>query len=140
MSNGLTRWLSWPPRLVGFAGWYAWTLVKSNLRLMADILTPGQASTPGILRLPLRSESDFEVTLIASLISLTPGTLTLAAHDAASENSPRSPRTIYVHGMYSPDRGSLTNELYEMESRMLAAVRRAGLAESDRAERLGGGP
>lgn len=121
-----SRLLTWLPRLVGFAGWYIWQLVLANVELIRDIITPGQDSTPGILRLPLRSRTDVEVTLLASLVSLTPGTLTIAADELNPGDPEHRARVIYVHGMYQPDRAQLRDVLYEMERRMLIGVRRRG--------------
>lgn len=127
---GPSSLLTWLPRLLGFVGWYAWKLVASNVILIRDITTPGQDSTPGILRLPLQGRTDFEVTLISSLISLTPGTLTIAAHDYTPDQPEQGLRVIYVHGMYQADRDELRSVLYEMERRMLAGVRRHGFDAS----------
>jgi multicomponent Na+:H+ antiporter subunit E len=53
---------------------------------------------PGILAIPLELESDVQIMVLASLITLTPGTLCL---DISEDR-----RTIYVHVMYlhDPDR------------------------------------
>lgn len=111
-------WLTWPFRIMGFTGWFAQEIVVSNLAVMRDNLTPGQDSTTGIAELPTRCRTEFEVTLLASLITLTPGTLSLGASHTDGL------RTLYVHGMYSPDPDHLRAELRRIESRMLRAVRR----------------
>ncbi|MCP3425662.1 Na+/H+ antiporter subunit E [Rothia sp. AR01] len=117
-------WLSWPFRLLGFAAWYAGQLVTSNASVIADNLTPGQNSTPGIARMETRCRSELEVTLLAALITLTPGTLTMGTEVVGR----RRTRVLYVHGLYSPDADRLRADLGEMERRMLRAVRRKGVA------------
>jgi multicomponent Na+:H+ antiporter subunit E len=113
--------LTWPFRGLAFAGWFAKELVVSNLVVLRDNLTPGQDSTPGIARYVTRCRSDYENTLLASLITLTPGTLTLGT---AAEGD--GERVLYVHAMYHPDADAVRADLRDMESRMLHAVRREG--------------
>lgn len=114
-------WLTWPLRLVAFALWFIKEVIVCNIRVLRDNLTPGQDSTPGIARLETRCSTDFELTLLGALITLTPGTLTLG-----TRSLPNSPRVLYVHGMYNDGPDSLREDLRDMESRMLVAVRREG--------------
>lgn len=67
-------------------------LLVANLRVAHDVLTPKHHMTPGIVAVPLDLESDLQITLLATLITLTPGTLSL--HVAEDR------RTLYVHAMY----------------------------------------
>lgn len=119
----MTAWLTWPVRLVAFAGWYVGALVSANVAILRDNLTPGQASTPGIARLATHCRTDNELTLLAALITLTPGTLVVGTE--TSEDGTRT-RVLFVHGMYAADADALRHELRDMESRMLHAVRREG--------------
>lgn len=115
--------LTWPFRIIGFIGWYIWALITSNYAVLKDNLTPGQDSAPGIGRFHSRSETEFEFTLIAVLITLTPGTLSLGTSTGKSRE-PGQPRVLYVHSLYSADANDLREELKDMEDRMLRAVRR----------------
>jgi multicomponent Na+:H+ antiporter subunit E len=108
-------------RLLVFAGYFARALVVANAQVVWDVLTPRSRLAPGIAALPLLSRSDLEVTLIANLVTLTPGTLSLAVQ--------RDPPVLYVHGMYAEDPDEFRRELGEMERRMLDAVRIDGLRE-----------
>lgn len=123
-------------RLVAFTGWYAWTWLRSNATVMAEVLTPGTGIAPGFLELPLRCRTDLEVTTIANLITLTPGTVTVATrHDADGST------TIWVHGLYAHDTEALRSELWDMEGRMLAAMRPEpdpGPPPRERLQRRGG--
>lgn len=100
------------PRLFRFTLWYAVELVKSNWRIAADALTPELQNKPGIIAVPLRADTDLEIMAIANLISLTPGTLSLALS--------ADRRTLYVHAMgIAPDRvGALRAELQDVERRV----------------------
>lgn len=116
-------WLTWPFRILGFALWFGKEIAVSNVTVLRDNLTPGQAATPGIAGLTTRCESDVELTLLAALITLTPGTLSLGT---APRQDDAAARVLYVHGMYCADADALREELRRTESRMLRAVRRRG--------------
>jgi multicomponent Na+:H+ antiporter subunit E len=47
---------------------------------------------PGVVAIPLDARTDAEITLLANLITLTPGTLSL---DVSSDR-----RMLYIHVMY----------------------------------------
>jgi multicomponent Na+:H+ antiporter subunit E len=115
--------LTWPVRLLWFAIWFASRVVISNATVVWDNLTPGQRSTPGVAVLATRCRTDAELTVLAALITLTPGTLTLGTAQPPADDDAR---VLYVHGMYHPDADSLRSELRSIEDRMLQAMRREG--------------
>ncbi|AUS79826.1 cation transporter [Actinoalloteichus sp. AHMU CJ021] len=116
----MTRHLARILRLVGFLGYYLLELVKANVSVIRETLVPSDRLRPGIAELPLRCRTDLEITMIANLISLTPGTLTVAVR--------AEPPTLWVHGMFAEDREAFRAELYEMEGRMLVAMRLSAAA------------
>ncbi|MGB7949431.1 MAG: Na+/H+ antiporter subunit E [Candidatus Binatia bacterium] len=69
-----------------------WELILANLRVAYDVMTPRYFMRPGIVSIPLDARTDVEITLLANLITLTPGTLSL---DVASDRS-----VLYIHVMY----------------------------------------
>jgi multicomponent Na+:H+ antiporter subunit E len=69
-----------------------WELILANLRVAYDVLTPGYRMRPGVVAIPLDAHTDVEITLLANLITLTPGTLSL---DVSSDR-----RVLYIHIMY----------------------------------------
>ncbi|MGV3614735.1 MAG: Na+/H+ antiporter subunit E [Fimbriimonas sp.] len=83
-------------KAVAFAGFYLRELLMSNLRMARDVLGPWQRLRPAIVAVPLdiETDSDAEITLLANLISLTPGTLSV---DLSPDR-----RTLYVHAMDIP--------------------------------------
>jgi multicomponent Na+:H+ antiporter subunit E len=87
--------LSAGPKTVKLAGYFLVELLLSNLRVFWDVVTPGHISRPGIVGVPLSAESDMEILLVANLISLTPGTLSI---DLSEDR-----RTLYVHVMFLDD-------------------------------------
>lgn len=52
-------------------------LIISNFTIIYFILSPGLKFKPAILELPLSLNSDFSIAILANLITLTPGTITL---------------------------------------------------------------
>jgi multicomponent Na+:H+ antiporter subunit E len=102
-------------RLLAFAGYFGRELLVANAQVVWDVLTPRSRLQPGIAAVPLRSRTDAEVTLLANLVTLTPGTLSLAIS--------RDPPVLYVHGMYAGDPEAFRAQLTEMEARMLGAIR-----------------
>lgn len=113
-------YLTWLPRIVIHTLWYVMELVITNLTVIRDNVTPGQDSHPGIVRLKTHCRTDAEVTVLATLITLTPGTLALG-HVTVGET-----RDLYVHGMYADGPDDLRESLWTMERHMLTAMRREG--------------
>ncbi len=64
-----------PWRLVKFVLLVLWDIVIANLVLALRILGPMGKLQPAFMRVPLDIEQEFTITLFASTISLTPGTV-----------------------------------------------------------------
>lgn len=114
----MNSWLTWPLRIGSFLVWYAGEFIKANLSVTLDVLRPqGRMKvSPAIIAVPAASRAPSEWTLISSLITLTPGTLTIAVS--------RKHRILYVHGMFVDERYAFVDEIQEMEDRLLKAMRR----------------
>ncbi|AGP36564.1 Na+/H+ antiporter subunit E [Sorangium cellulosum] len=86
----------------------AWSFVRelvlSSLTLARDILRPRPAFQPAFVRLDVRDLSPVETMLLACLVSLTPGTLTV---DVGSEE-----RALYIHSLYAQDPAELRGRLH----------------------------
>jgi multicomponent Na+:H+ antiporter subunit E len=95
---GQSRYFQRVPKTIRLAGFFLFELLLSTLRVFWDVVTPGHISRPGIVGVPLNAESDMEILLVANLISLTPGTLSI---DLSEDR-----QTLYVHVMFldDPDR------------------------------------
>ena len=86
-----------------FFWYFFWQLLLANLRVAWEVITPNLYATPGIIAIPLDLNSDIEITILANLITLTPGTLSL---DISSDR-----RTLYVHSMYVKDAESFRQSI-----------------------------
>jgi multicomponent Na+:H+ antiporter subunit E len=78
-----------------FLLFFLWELLLANLRVAYDVITPKYSMQPGIVAVPLDAKTDAEITLLANLITLTPGTLSLDVSDDR--------KALYVHGIYISD-------------------------------------
>lgn len=114
--------LTWPLRLVRFAGYFLWQLVTANLRLAWEVITPGLGVSAAITAVPTRCRTPLELVLLANAISLTPGTITLEADE--------STMVLYVHGMFVPDREAFLASMARMEDELLLAARPWGPREA----------
>ena len=73
----------WPERFVlarpalalRFAGRVLWDIVVANFAVARVVLGPRVAIRPVFVRVPLDVQQEFAVTILASVISLTPGTV-----------------------------------------------------------------
>ncbi|HVM23887.1 MAG TPA: Na+/H+ antiporter subunit E [Candidatus Limnocylindrales bacterium] len=102
--------------VVRFIGFYLWELLLANLRVAHDVVTPRHLGKPGIVAIPLDARTDAEITLVANLLTMTPGDLSL---DVSSDR-----RVLYVHRMYLDDAHEVTRDIKEgFERRVLEVMR-----------------
>ena len=102
--------------VVGFVLFFVKELVVSSLRVAWEVLTPTSYRRPGVVAVPLDLDSDIEITLLANVVTLTPGTLSL---DVSADR-----RTLYVHGMFIDDPEQFRREIKDgFERRILELVR-----------------
>lgn len=104
------------PRLIGFVFYFLFELVKANIQVAYDVVTPTFYMRPGIVAYPLDARSDLEITLLANIISLTPGSLSLDVSD--------DKKVLYIHAMYIKDKETfITNIKNGFERRLLDVMR-----------------
>ena len=113
---GRSRYFQRMPKTIRLAGFFLVELLLSTLRVFWDVVTPGHISRPGIVGVPLNAESDMEILLVANLISLTPGTLSI---DLSEDR-----RTLYVHVMFLDDPDRFRKSITDgVERRVLEVMR-----------------
>ncbi|PMR76662.1 Na+/H+ antiporter subunit E [Billgrantia endophytica] len=103
------------PRIVRFIGFFIKELLLANFKVGFDILTPPWYMQPGVIAMPLEARTELEITMVANLISLTPGTLSLDVSDDR--------KVLYIHAMFLDDEEELRRNLKEMEYRALELFR-----------------
>ncbi len=90
-------------RIVGLLIIFVRELVVSSFRVAFAVLKPTLDFRPSVIMVPLDLTEDAHITLLANMISLTPGTLTI---DVAEDKS-----CLYVHAMYGGDPGELAADI-----------------------------
>lgn len=91
-------------------------LVLSNLDIVKHVYKPKLNIQPGIFTLPIDLRSNFEITLLANLISLTPGTLSMAVSEDHTK--------IYIHAMDIPDVEKSITDIKETFEKAIMEVTR----------------
>lgn len=90
-------------RVVGFEEFYLWRLLKgvklfliflkelvvACMQVLYQVVQPQLQIKPGIIRMEIDLPTDFQVTLLANMITLTPGTMTMGV---TPDN-----RALYIH-------------------------------------------
>ncbi len=110
------KWLGRFGELLAFVVFYGWEVLLSNLRVTHDVVTPTDYARPGIIAVPIRARTDFELFLLGNLITMTPGTLSL---DVSTDRT-----TLYVHAMFAQDPDQVRREITEnLERRVLRLIR-----------------
>jgi multicomponent Na+:H+ antiporter subunit E len=89
---------------IGFILFYISEVVKSNLKVAYDVLTPTHKMSPGIIAVDVSGMTDRQLLFMANFITMTPGTLGLSF-------SPEKDK-FYIHAMYvDGDMDTLSQEL-----------------------------
>jgi multicomponent Na+:H+ antiporter subunit E len=113
---GPTRYFERFWRVLSLTLFFLWELLMSNLRVLWDVITPPIFSRPGILAVPLDAETDVEIMLLANMVSLTPGTLSLEVSDDR--------RILYVHAMFIDEPENVRRSIKDgLERRILEVTR-----------------
>ncbi|MGD8487172.1 MAG: Na+/H+ antiporter subunit E [Chloroflexota bacterium] len=102
--------------LVRFTLFYVLEVIRSNVRVAIDVVTPASRAHPGIVAVPLEARTDTEIAVLANLITMTPGSL---AVDVADDRS-----VIFVHSMFAEDPDALVAFVKDdLERRVLELLR-----------------
>ncbi len=90
------RPLRWIVTALAFAAFYLRDVVVSNLRIARDVLARRPGFAPAILSFPLGDLTDRQAFALATLLTMTPGSLSL-------EIDPER-RLLHLHVLYEGDR------------------------------------
>ncbi len=110
------RYFNKVPRIISFIFYFLYEMIKANVQVAYDVMTPKYFMRPGIVRYPMNAQTDMEINLLSMVISLTPGTLIL---DISEDR-----KTIYIHVMYLQDPEKFIKDTKTgLERRLLEALR-----------------
>lgn len=82
---------------------FIYELFASSVRVAVDVLRPNPDFRPAIVAVPLDLDDPAAITVLANLISLTPGTLSVDVSDDC--------KTLYIHAMDASDPDALREDL-----------------------------
>lgn len=113
---GSTAYFKKIPRVIRFFFYFLWEMIRANLKVTWDILTPKDHMQPGIVAVQMSAQTNLEIALLANLITLTPGTLSLEVSD--------DKKVLYVHGLYIDDPEAFRREIKDgLEKKLLEILR-----------------
>lgn len=96
--------------------YFSYEMIISVARVVWDVVTPTHLSQPDIIYVPLEVDSDLEITLLANMVSLTPGTLSL---DVTADR-----KHLIVHAMFAPEHDDVIRAIKDgLEHRILEVTR-----------------
>lgn len=102
------------PKILILLVFFLYELVKANLQVAYEVITPKLNMTPGIIMVPLDVKSDIAITMLANMISLTPGTLSI---DVSNDK-----KVLFVHAMYIKDKEKFIKGIKEGFERRILEV------------------
>jgi multicomponent Na+:H+ antiporter subunit E len=105
-----SRW--W--QAIGLASFFLVEVVVANLQVARLVFVSNEKIDPAIVKLPLRVESDLEIFLLTSMITLTPGTLSLSVTDDRKE--------LFVHVIHAPDPAAVVRSIQDGFERRILGV------------------
>ena len=110
--NSIRRWR----RILSLMGLFLYELVLSAVRVAVIVLHPRvrEIVRPAIIEVPLTVRSDWEITLLANMITLTPGTLSI---DVSADRS-----ILYVHALTVEDRDAVISGIVNGFERKIREV------------------
>ena len=121
----LVTWLVSPSygrrslRAIAFVFYVTWQILLSAVRVTLVILGPSERVQPGIVAIPLALRSRGEVLILATVITLTPGTISIETGTDAKGNI-----VLFVHALEMGDPKELANSIkQDFETRILGFMR-----------------
>jgi multicomponent Na+:H+ antiporter subunit E len=96
-------------------GWYfVRVLVRANVQIAAEAISPTHHQRPRILRYPVGDLTKGQTTFLANTITLTPGTLVV---DVSPDGE-----WLYIHCMFAEDSGEALRSIDELADRLRREV------------------
>jgi multicomponent Na+:H+ antiporter subunit E len=104
------------PKLIGFSIFLVWEIIIANFQSMKELFLPKSKLEPAIVKFPLDAKSDLEISFLANIVSITPGTLIMDVSD--------DKKVIYIHVMNMTDKEEFIKEIkHKFEKPLLELMR-----------------
>ncbi|MCL6261089.1 Na+/H+ antiporter subunit E [Aquiflexum sp. TKW24L] len=104
------------PKLIGFLLFLLWEIIKANFQSMRESFLPKSKLEPAIVKFPLDAKSDLEISFLANIVSITPGTLIMDVSD--------DKKVIYIHVMNMSDKEEFIKEIKQKFEKPLLELMR----------------
>lgn len=110
-------------RAFGFFLYVLWQIALSSIAVGRAVLRPNRHVRPGIVAVPLDATTPLEILLLASIITLTPGTISVETGQTVGDDTPAR-RVLFVHALKIDDPEALRASIkHDFERRILAFTR-----------------
>jgi len=106
-----------PLRVQEYVVVVTWDIVVANLQVAALILGPASRLRPAFVRVPLELRSDFAVTVLASTVTLTPGTVSVGIERDGADR-----RVLVVHALRCLDAGEMVRTIKQRYERRVKEI------------------
>jgi len=104
------------PKIIMFILYFIYEMIRANIEVGREIITPKLNMTPGIIAYKHSLKSDFEITMFTYMVALTPGTMVMKISD--------DKETLYIHGMYLSDKEKFIEKMQNGLERKLIEILR----------------
>jgi multicomponent Na+:H+ antiporter subunit E len=103
------------PTMLSFIFTMLWEIIKANFLTVKESIFQEQLE-PAIIKYPLKAKSDGEISLLANVVSLTPGTVVIDISD--------DKKVMFIHVMHLKDKESFIQEIQtKFEDKLLRIIR-----------------
>jgi multicomponent Na+:H+ antiporter subunit E len=104
-----------PWTLGWFVAFYVWEILASSAWVAWEVITPSHRMRSGVIAVPIESRTPYELTWLANLVTLTPGTLSIDVDPDA--------HVLFVHGLHVESPESFREDIRRLERRLLKVLR-----------------
>jgi multicomponent K+:H+ antiporter subunit E len=106
-----------PLRVIEYTLLVLFDIVVANVQVAALVLGPRSRVRPAFVRVPVGLRTDFAVTVLASTVTLTPGTVSVGIEDDG-----RGGRVLVVHALRCLDPAALADQIRTRYERRLREI------------------
>ncbi|MBI2871353.1 MAG: Na+/H+ antiporter subunit E [Candidatus Omnitrophica bacterium] len=96
--------------------YFLWEIVLANLKVAVCVLSPIRNLKPGFVAIPLEAQTDTEITILANMITLTPGTLSVEISDDR--------KILFIHTLFAEEPEELVEGIKRSFERRLLKITR----------------
>ena len=106
-----------PGKALAYAALVTYDVVVANLQVAAVILGPLSRVRPAFIRVPLDLRTDFAATVLASTVTLTPGTVSVEIEEDGT-----GARVLVVHALRCLDADEMVRTIKQRYERRLKEI------------------